>query len=256
MRNCVIIGSGRSGTSMLAGLLYSSGYSLGKDLLPPTPSNPKGYFESHSINELNNDLLKSAITTRPLGPIGILFPGRLPLGLLWLADIDFPAQIDVSDSHLDRMRSLIPDKPFCLKDPRFCYTLGAWLPILDQNDVIFLCIFREPGRTASSMKTDVHERAYKDFYLTRRRALSSWVSMYEHVLRKYSLHGRWLFAHYDQILDGSVISSIEDALDTKIDTSFVDSELKRSRDSSRASGRVLQIYQDLCARANYNISSQ
>ena len=44
-RNCLILGSGRSGTSMAAGILARAGYFMGAELWPADIGNPKGYFE-------------------------------------------------------------------------------------------------------------------------------------------------------------------------------------------------------------------
>jgi Uncharacterized protein conserved in bacteria len=57
MRNCLILGSGRSGTSMVAGTLASAGYFIGDNLYPRLASNPKGFFEDPEINAINEDLL-------------------------------------------------------------------------------------------------------------------------------------------------------------------------------------------------------
>ena len=42
MRNCLILGCGRSGTSMLAVSLASDGYYMGGKLYPERTANPKG----------------------------------------------------------------------------------------------------------------------------------------------------------------------------------------------------------------------
>lgn len=254
MRSCVILGSGRSGTSMLAGTLSAAGYYMGGTMLPPTPSNPKGYFESAEINGLNNELIVPVTAVRPSGLLGYFYPWRLSVHLLWLADIDVEVDVHPTAQQVGRIREFVSKRPFCFKDPRFCYTLGAWRPVLDE--VVFLCIFREPGRTVSSIKRDVHAQypyeRYKGFNLTEGRALRAWTSMYQHVLEKHSTKGQWLFVHYDQVLDGSAISGIEDALDSKVDTSFVEPNLKRSRDLDNLPQRTSQIYQRLCTLAGYN----
>src|SRR5665213_3198954 len=175
MRNCLILGSGRSGTSMLAGMLHGSGYHMGDRLLEPTPANPHGYFESHDVNVLNDELIASVVPVRPKMPLGCLFPWRLPSGLLWLASVDRDVEIHPSAVQLARMRELTSELPFCLKDPRFCNTVEAWRPVL--KDVVFLCVFREPGRTAASMRQDVRDRPYRGFYLSRGRALRAWTCL-------------------------------------------------------------------------------
>ncbi len=251
MRNCIILGSGRSGTSMLAGMLHGAGYYMGDQLLEPTPANPKGYFESQEVNLLNDELIASIVPVRPRVPLGCLFPWRLPAGLLWLASIDADVQIRPSPEQLSRIRGLVAKEPFCFKDPRFCYTLDAWR--LASEDVVFLCVFREPGRTATSMRQDVRDRPYRGFYLTRARALRVWTSMYEHVLQSSGQDGRWLFVHYDQILDGSAMARIESAVEAGVSSSSIDPSLKRSRDdSSHLPQRTIQVYQRLCELAGAN----
>lgn len=43
MYNIIILGSGRSGTSMMAGTLAKAGYFMGERLLPRNNANPKGF---------------------------------------------------------------------------------------------------------------------------------------------------------------------------------------------------------------------
>jgi hypothetical protein len=57
MRNCIILGSGRCGTSMAAGCLAKAGYFMGEQLLPPRSANPKGLFEDEEINDINEQIL-------------------------------------------------------------------------------------------------------------------------------------------------------------------------------------------------------
>src|SRR5262249_21790216 len=63
-RNCLILGSGRSGTSMLAGMLRLAGYYMGEHLVPADPSNPKGYFEDDEVNAINEELLSPVTPPR------------------------------------------------------------------------------------------------------------------------------------------------------------------------------------------------
>jgi hypothetical protein len=252
VRSCVILGSGRSGTSMLAGMLQSAGYYMGDQLLPPTSSNPKGYFEDRAVNELNEDLLVKLQPARPLGKRHRFYPWRLAYGHHWLAVLGLKATVRATPEIAARMQSIASQRPFCFKDPRFCYTLNAWRPVL--GDTVFLCVFREPGRTAASMITDSHEQTYlSDLKLTRRRALRVWTSMYRHVIEKHRYHGQWLFVHYDQIFDGSAIPRIEDLIEAEINTSFVDQSLRRSSASDDVPRRTADIYKQLCSLAKYDI---
>ena len=59
-RNCLILGSGRSGTSMAAGILARAGYFMGAELWPADIGNPKGYFEDREVNKINDELIAPA----------------------------------------------------------------------------------------------------------------------------------------------------------------------------------------------------
>jgi hypothetical protein len=254
MRSCIILGSGRSGTSMLAGMLHAAGYYAGDQLLPPTSSNPRGYFEDRAVNNLNEDLLTPLSPVKPPGRRGRLYPRRLSYGHRWLAALDVTCTVQATPEIAARMQNVVRRRPFCFKDPRFCYTLEAWRPVL--GDAAFLCVFREPGRTAASMITDSQEQLYlADLRLSRRRALRVWAYMYQHVLDKHRLLGQWLFVHYDQILDRSAVPRIEKFLKTNVDASSVDRTLKRSPTSDSVPRRVADIYNQLCLLAKYNVST-
>lgn len=53
----VVIGTGRSGTSAVAGMLDAWGIPMGEHLLPPDPANPGGYFEDEPLVALDEALL-------------------------------------------------------------------------------------------------------------------------------------------------------------------------------------------------------
>ena len=58
MKNCLVIGSGRSGTSMVAGTLAGAGYFMGKNVRRKGDgSNPKGYFESYELGKVNEEIV-------------------------------------------------------------------------------------------------------------------------------------------------------------------------------------------------------
>jgi len=57
MNNCIILGSGRSGTSMIAGFLHKDGYFLGDRLYKSRDSSPKGFFERKETKSINEQIL-------------------------------------------------------------------------------------------------------------------------------------------------------------------------------------------------------
>src|SRR5438067_12472105 len=86
MRDCLVLGSGRSGTSLVAGVLHQSGYFTGHDLLPASPTNPRGFFEDREVNAINEALLERVLPGPPLARVRHpFFPDRPRFGQRWLA---------------------------------------------------------------------------------------------------------------------------------------------------------------------------
>jgi len=65
----LVVGSGRSGTSTLSGLLQRLGFHVPQPEVPPDPSNPKGFAESKWVVDFHVRLLKAArVTTADARP--------------------------------------------------------------------------------------------------------------------------------------------------------------------------------------------
>lgn len=250
MKNCFILGSGRSGTSMVAGTLAKSGYYMGDNLYPERGSNPKGFFEGSEINGINEELLAQVLPARPPGILGKLFRSRPVWNQYWLASVPLYTQIPCPPGIAQRIEAQTAKSPFCFKDPRFCYTLPAWRPFL--QNTVFLCVFREPARTAFSILKECRDEPYlHGLSMNYSKAVSVWTLMYRHILEIHRAHGFWLFIHYDQVLDGSANSKIETALKVHMDHQFPDSKLKRSSNDSEVGSEALSVYVQLCELAKY-----
>lgn len=81
-----MLGCGRSGTSLVAGL-FARTHEMGSRLLAPDPANPKGFFEDRAVNAANERLLApydafSSPGRRPLREgerwLAVLAPGTVP----------------------------------------------------------------------------------------------------------------------------------------------------------------------------------
>lgn len=59
----VVLGMHRSGTSVFTGVLQRTGLELGKDLLPPLPENPKGFYENAELYKINEVILEQLNTS-------------------------------------------------------------------------------------------------------------------------------------------------------------------------------------------------
>lgn len=254
MRNCLVMGTGRSGTSMVAGSLAAAGYFMGGRLMPPTGSNPRGYFESYEIEKINEAILARVLPRRPPRPFRRFLADRPRRAQRWLARLEVDAEIRARRGTDRRMACLVAHVPYCFKDPRFCYTLPAWRPHLENTR--FLCIFRSPSVTATSILKDREDSPYlHDLKLDFEEAVEVWTLMYRHVLERHASEGDWLFLHYDQVLAGDGLDRIGRFLGATVDAAFPDVSLRRSRGGRAVPGEPDRIYRSLCRRAGYEEGS-
>lgn len=240
MRDCIVLGSGRSGTSMVAGSLAQAGYFMGEALHRPRISNPKGFFEAPEVNAINEELLAAALA-------GAQDPGP---GRRWLALPPRAAVGEMPAALRPRAEALVRQRPFCFKDPRFSSTLPAWRPLL--GAARFVCVFRDPALTATSLCEEARRAAYlAGFELSLEQALELWRSQYERLLEEQAAGGEWLFLHYDQVLGGEGLERLEAFLGARVDRTFPDRRLRRTEASCAVPAGARELYARLCERAGY-----
>ena len=245
MKNCLILGSGRSGTSMVAGSLRHAGYNMGEGLKEGTPSNPLGYFESVEINGINEDLLQpvvAGLAGREVTRWKLTHPPLL-MDQHWLACLPPEVEVPALPAVAPRIGAAVGRAPFCFKDPRFSYTLPAWRPHLTGRDIVFVCVFREPGRTVTSILKDWKDRPYlRDVPLTPPYVWQVWIQMYDRIVRVHRRRGKWLFLHYDQVACGGGLRRLGRALGAPVDAGFPAPALKRSADTDRIPRQARILY--------------
>lgn len=250
MRNCVILGSGRSGTSMVAGTLAKAGYFMGDNLLGPKDANPKGFFEDREVNSINEALLAQVLRTRPK-LLGRWFFHSWPItGHRWVAQVPLETDVPCSAALSQRIRDLTEREPYCFKDPRFAYTLPAWRPLL--KDSVYVCVFRDPASTAMSILKLVKTRLAPKQQITLEQALDTWTLTYRHILERHRREGAWLFVHYDQMLTREGRARVEAFVGVPLDHSFPDSSLRHFNSDTPVPRETLGLYEQLCALAEYD----
>ncbi len=259
MYNCLIMGSGRSGTSMVAGTLARAGYFMGEQLYEPRASNPKGFYEDVEVNAINEAILAPVMPWVPPhfrpGRLytllrRVLFPSKPGAGERWLARMP-PDILLQSTPEIDvRIGRIVQNKAFCFKDPRFCYTLPLWRPWLKQTR--FICVFRDPTITAASMLSELRTvPKLTPLQLTYADCLEIWRLMYIHVLDTHCHQGAWLFLHYDQVLNGSGLERLAAFLEVTPDRYFPDPALQRTQPNRQLPEPIYWIYKRLCDQAGY-----
>jgi hypothetical protein len=252
-RNCIIFGSGRSGTSLAAGLLADAGYFMGEQLYAADDGNPKGYFEDHEVNGINEGLLAQLLPGPKRKVIDQLLCRPRPRQgwTRWLADLPAGTLVKCPPEFARRISALTGRAPFCFKDPRFCYTLSAWRPFI--SGAVLICVFRDPGATAASIiKQAKRAENLKGLALDHQFALKVWLQMYRNVLQvHYPVGGDWLFVHYDQLLSGAAIPRLEQELGVQVNREFADVSLRRSAAVGPVPEETAITYRELCRLAGH-----
>ena len=254
MRNCVIVGSGRSGSSLAAGALSNTGCYEGRGLVPPRDANPTGFFEDREVNRINEELLATVTQKRP----SLLWKwwgrNRPGFGQRWLARVPLQTPIESSPLLDEQIQDCVRQQPYCLKDPRFSYTLPLWRPWL--NDAAFICTFRDPATTVNSMLKEVATVEYmKHFRISIPEALEVWRLMYQHIVRIHANDGDWLFVHYEQLLNRQGIRKIGQLTGATVDSNFANPDLNRSKQHREIPPDLHELYAELCDLAEYQVAA-
>ncbi|MGB1140984.1 MAG: glycosyltransferase, partial [Halioglobus sp.] len=132
-RQLVVLGMHRSGTSAVAGILSTLGFSAGAEdsLMPAQEDNPLGFWERVDVVELNDRILEAN-------------------GGSWF---NVPAVCKPRKSDTKRARAIVKQLgtgPALLKDPRMLLTWPVWEQVL--ADPVLVFVYRSPEAVASSLQ--------------------------------------------------------------------------------------------------------
>lgn len=260
MHNVIILGSGRSGTSMVAGLFRHNGAFQGKELLAPTISNPLGYYEDKHLNLLNNALIERMLRWPTLNRLRtrISWPAHTDPRCYWLAAPRWLRKSPLTAEQQEQMTWYTAQQPFCYKDPRFNVTLHLWEPFLPP-DTRYLVIFREPDKTVDSILRDAQELYRPPLPLTEKWGYIMWHRTYERLLHRYGGHPHWMFIHYGQVQSLEAIPAMEAFVDARLDAANINPAISRSQlrtnQSLAIARRCDDLYDLLCLRAECDVAA-
>jgi hypothetical protein len=140
----VILGMHRSGTSLIANFMHAVGVDFGLDLMPADESNAAGYWESMTIFETHQKILKELNCDWHNPPLS------LPADC-WRK----PVILELKSGLVEFVRSECErtDKIWGFKDPRVAVLLPLWQEIFDelQLEPLYLLSVRHPGSVAASL---------------------------------------------------------------------------------------------------------
>ena len=202
----IICGSGRSGTSAVARLLHEGGLSVGRDLIEPDASNPEGYFEERAVVAVNEAILNDC-------------------GLReWFSTANREEIRDAASCRAEVMRALADEATPAWKDPRFSWTLEAWLPFLTEPPRVIVCL-RSPAEVAASVM-----RYYGMVGGEARRAVEhTWRVQYERLLEIIGEHDLdAMVVEYSALQSdpGAAVTALASFTDARLDASLVRVDLR------------------------------
>jgi hypothetical protein len=142
-RAILVLGMHRSGTSATAGVLYALGVAGPKTLIPNDRFNPRGYWESKPLTNLNDQLITSADSGwddwRSLDP-------------KWF-------QSETAVAYREKIKAVLTDQfgnepLFFIKDPRICRFIPFMTSILAEMNIqpVAILPLRNPLEVAHSLK--------------------------------------------------------------------------------------------------------
>lgn len=220
---------------------------MGEDLYSSSIANPKGFFEAPLINEINERILSKSMKHRFFHYDDILFYlprfikkiiTALPInrdipikGQRWLARLPINTKL-IEDKRIEKqIIRLISQSPFCFKDPRFSYTLPSWIPYIDTSTTVFIVMFRHPTSTVRSILKECSTAPYIKgrILLNEKIAFEIWESMYQHILKNKNQKGKWLFIHYEQLLNKSAFEKVGKFTGSSINRQFIEEKYYRSK---------------------------
>lgn len=177
-KNAIIIGMPRSGTSMVTNIFAKNGYFLAEnesdELRAGDEFNPSGYWEAKDLINANDEIFSAA--------------DYLPDNT-WLYDPITEIQenniLELSEKveHSKLVEKYNMHKPWVWKDPRLCYTIGYWWPLLNKEDTRVILLTRAPEEIYSSFvrlnwrannqisKDDVIERVHRHLAAAKKAIL-------------------------------------------------------------------------------------
>jgi hypothetical protein len=226
----IVTGSGRSGTSAVARLLHESGLHAGHDLIEADESNAEGYFEERSIIVINDHILED---------VGMRE---------WFTAASRAQLLEAARAQEGDMRMMIRAATPLWKDPRFCWTLEAWMELMYMKPRVVVCLRSPAEVVASTLKYygQVSEEAVRH---VEHRWLSEYGRLLE-VIDEYELDAvsvEFESLHHDP---EKAIAPVERFVGRTLDPAFVRRDLRHHAADVPASMReTYERVRELGARA-------
>jgi hypothetical protein len=206
MKNIIILGAGRTGSSFLAGLIARNEFYINRDKIVSRMGYPDGDYENPELVELNRSILLesgygySRINWRR--PVDIDSIKNMPMD-----NEAYRVLIDKCNRH----------SPWLWKDPRLCYTIFLWVKGLKLDEINFLHITRDHQdifKSYTKFEIDYSKKEAYRIYDEQNAAISQFC-------KEYNIQP--LKIHYPEFRQKEeIINKLNHFLGTKINASDYD----------------------------------
>lgn len=232
VRLLMVTGSGRSGTSTVAGVLKRLGMHLPQPEKPPGPANPRGFYETQWVVDFHRSLLD---------PIPVRTGDSRPRATQLAAQA--AARPRVARQLNDWLSGQLSHPLVVIKDPRAFWVHDLWHGVAEDLDVelMYLTMLRHPLEVAKSRDSAFLERRTPEFRRLRETSnVAGWCNVTFESERATRSSRRCFLRYSDLVADWrSAIGGVAQQLDLEFDVelsshepheidSFVDPALYRS----------------------------
>lgn len=199
---CFVIGMGRSGTSMLSGMLSELGVNFGDKTHGPNEFNKKGYFEDAELTDLNDRLVQILSQMPPKMDWMKKLTFHPPIH--WLNPRPFLPYENWNQYMSNQFKAIIKHKLnqktkrfqfFGLKDPRVTLLLPLYMDICQELGIIpyVISIKRDPESVAKSLWK------FHNFQIPREHALEL-CKRYNSDVEKFTKEMKIVHTEYENII--------------------------------------------------------
>jgi glycosyltransferase involved in cell wall biosynthesis len=204
LRNLVVWGVHRSGTSLLAEALERMGWRLGPANRAATVENPRGFFENRVLVDVNRRLLAAA---------GVSWSNwGVDFSTLSFEDPRYEPFRRTARALLDALDEEAGMAAWAIKDPRLTALAGFWAPLLGERELPprHVLVLRDPREVAASQVARALQDPAAYRLLHRAEAmLVLWASSMVSVLRALADQDILVVAHSDLAADaGGALSRV------------------------------------------------
>lgn len=144
----------RSGTSLTASIFAKKGYFVAEDekeLKEGNEFNPTGFFEAETVINKNREIYKA---------IGYEHDNTWMFDPITAEQVASLNRLGALPGHQETVEFYNQNGPWLWKDPRLCYTLRYWWPLMDENTAVLL-VRRDPAAIYNSFLRTKWSKATK-----------------------------------------------------------------------------------------------